>query len=91
MQENLKDLESLMEMKHPPVLKRDPQTHAITIQNKEMCKDIKDLEKKVKALEKQQQEFRQRVSRLQAELKRSFNLTKYINDVMVREHGTKSK
>ena len=75
MEENLKDLDELKQLKNPPRLKFDPVARRISVENKEMCRDIKDLDEKVKLLEQNYEKLLRRLATLQTAVKRSLNIS----------------
>ena len=91
MKENITDLEQLETFKQSPRLFVDPKTKAIQVENKTLCKDIKDLQKRLKVLEEHYAENRKSLFSLQQKLKKYVNQRNIINNSMIALNGHKSK
>ena len=91
MKEDIKDLEDLAKVTTFPKLAINPKTKMMELENKTLLRGMKDLDKKVEALEKKQLEFKRTVAKLQADLKRTINLTKLISVGLSNVGNTNSK
>ena len=79
MKESIQDLEDLAKITAFPKLAINPKTKMLEVENKALLKGMKDLDEKIKALERKQLQFKQIVAKLQVDLRRNINITKLIS------------
>ena len=91
MKEDIQDLEALAKVTTFPKLALNPKTKMMEVENKALLKGMKDLDKKIEALERKQLEFKRIVAKLQTDLRRNVTITKLISAGLSHTGNTNGK